>query len=238
MSLQHLDLGIDTFDHVCPVPEEGIQTVERPRPPVRTTLRKDIGRGREFGRMGSEKQRMLNGERYDPDDPELVADRERARDLTRQYNRTAAEDRDHRRALLDDLLGSLGDECHVEPPFRCDYGYNIHVGEGFYANFDCVVLDVCRVAVGRDCYLGPGVHIYTATHPVDAAERATGAEYGAAVTVGDNVWIGGRAVLNPGVTVGDNAVVASGAVVTADVPDDVVVGGNPARIIQEVDPDD
>lgn len=188
--------------------------------------------------MGSEKQRMLNGERYDPDDPELVADRARARDLTGQYNRTTPEECDRRRALLEDLLGSLGDECHVEPPFRCDYGSNIHVGEDFYANVDCVVLDVCRVEIGRNCHIGPGVHIYTATHPVDAAERATRAEYGVPVTIGDNVWIGGRAVLNPGVTVGDNAVVASGAVVTADVPDNVVVGGNPARVIEELGTDD
>jgi maltose O-acetyltransferase len=190
------------------------------------------------GGMDGEKQRMLNGELYDPDDPDLVADRERARDLTRRYNRTTPDERDRRRRLLEDLLGALGDECHVEPPFRCDYGYNIRVGENFYANFDCVVLDVCRVDIGRNCALGPGVHIYAATHPLDATERAAGAEYGAPVTVGDNVWIGGRAVLNPGVSVGDNAVVASGAVVTSDVPEDVVVGGNPATVIRELDSDD
>jgi len=185
--------------------------------------------------MDSEKEKMLNGERYDPADPELVADRERARGLTRQYNRTAPEDSEERRELLADLFGSLGDDCHVEPPFRCDYGYNIHVGEHFYANFDCVVLDVCRVEVGRNCMVGPGVHIYTATHPLDADERVAGPEYGKPVTVGDDVWIGGRAVLNPGVTVGDNAVVASGAVVTDDVPEDVVVQGNPATVVKELD---
>lgn len=187
--------------------------------------------------MDGEKRRMLNGELYDPDDPDLVADRERARDLTRRYNRTTPDERDERQCLLEDLLGEVGDECHVEPPFRCDYGYNIHVGENVYVNFDCVVLDVCRVDIGRDCDIGPGVHIYTATHPLDPTERATGAEYGAPVTVGDNVWIGGRAVLNPGVSVGDNAVIASGAVVTSDVPADVVVGGTPATVIRELDTD-
>lgn len=187
--------------------------------------------------MDSEKEKMLAGDRYDADDPELVAERERARDLTRRYNRTTANDPEERRELLEELLGSLGDECEIEPPFRCDYGYNIRVGENFYANFDCVVLDVCRVTIGKNCQVGPGVHIYTATHPLDATERIEGPEYGKPVTVGDNVWIGGRAILNPGVTVGDDAVVASGAVVTEDVPDEVVVQGNPATVVKQLDTD-
>ncbi|WP_313696170.1 sugar O-acetyltransferase [Halorarum halobium] len=181
--------------------------------------------------MASERERMLNGDRYDPTDPELVAERERARRLVRRYNRTTADESDRRDRLLAELFGTVGDDPYVEPPFRCDYGDNVHVGENFYANFDCVVLDCCRVEFGRDCKLGPGVHVYTATHPLDPAERATGTEWGEPVTVGDNVWIGGRAVLNPGVTVGDDAVVASGAVVTEDVPDGVV-GGNPATVIR------
>lgn len=184
--------------------------------------------------MPTEKEKMLNGELYDPRDPELVADRERARELTARYNRTAASDREERQALLAELFGSLGADCHVEPPFRCDYGYNVHVGENVYANVGCVVLDVCRVEVGADSLVGPGVHVYTATHPLDPDERASGLEYGAPVTVGENVWIGGRAVLNPGVTVGDGAVVASGAVVTRDVPADTVVGGNPASVVREL----
>ncbi len=128
--------------------------------------------------MGSEEETMTNGELYDPGDPELVADRERARDLTGDYNRTRPADHEKRRELLEELLGSRGGECHVEPPFRCDYGYNIHVGENFYANFDCVILDVCRVDVGRNCLIGPGVHVYTATHPLEASERVEGPEYG------------------------------------------------------------
>jgi maltose O-acetyltransferase len=124
----------------------------------------------------------------------------------------------------------------VEPPFRCDYGTQIHVGDDCFANYGCVVLDVCRVAFGDDCLLGPGVHVYTATHPLDAESRRSGLEYGKPVTVGDEVWVGGRAVLNPGVTVGDRAMVASGAVVTEDVPSDCVVQGNPAEVVKRLDP--
>ncbi len=185
--------------------------------------------------MPSEKTKMLNGELYDASDPELVDDRRRARRLTRQYNRTAVDEADRRRELLDRLLGSRGEPCGIEPPFRCDYGFNIHVGDGIEVNFDCVILDVCRVDIGRDCKLGPGVHIYTATHPVDPEERASGLEYGNPVEIGDNVWIGGHATINPGVTVGNDAVIGSGAVVTEDVPEGVVVVGNPATIIKEAD---
>jgi maltose O-acetyltransferase len=123
----------------------------------------------------------------------------------------------------------------VEPPYRCDYGYNVHAGDGFYANFDCVVLDVCPVEFGENRLLGPGVHVYTATHPLDAAERAAGLEYGRPVPVGDDVDLGGRAVLDPGVSVGDRSVVASGSVVTGDVPADAVVRGTPAEVVRELD---
>ena len=184
--------------------------------------------------MKSEKEKMLDGKLYDASDPELMAERKRARELTRRYNRTAAGDAEERRELLEELLGSFGDDCRIEPPFRCDYGYNLHAGENFYANFDCVVLDVCRVDIGANCQMGPGVHVYTATHPLDAEERVAGPEYGKPVTVGDDVWIGGRAVLNPGVTVGDGSVVGSGAIVTEDVPDGVVVQGNPASVVKEL----
>ncbi|WP_049898725.1 sugar O-acetyltransferase [Halococcus agarilyticus] len=185
--------------------------------------------------MPTEKAKMLNGEPYDASDPELVAERERARKRTRQYNATDETAHERRNELLDELLGSTGTDPYVEPPFRCDYGDNIHVGEEFYANFDCVMLDVRRIEIGRNCLVGPGVHVYTATHPIGAAERAEGLESGEPVTVGDDVWIGGRAVIDPGVTVGDGAVIGSGAVVTEDVPDGVVVKGNPAEIVKELD---
>jgi maltose O-acetyltransferase len=185
--------------------------------------------------MPSEKEKMLRGKLYDAEDPELVAEREHARELLEEYNATTGADADRRAELLGELFGSVRGQPHVEPPFRCDYGYNVHVGENFYANFDCVFLDVCRIEFGENCFLGPGVHVYAATHPLDAETRIEGPEYGKPVTVGDDVWIGGRAVLNPGVNVGEGAVIASGAVVTGDVPDDVVVGGNPAEVMKELD---
>jgi len=185
--------------------------------------------------MPTERERMLAGELYNPRDPELVAERERARELVRLYNRTGATDRESRALLLKELFGAVGEEPTVEPPFRCDYGTQITVGDRFFANFGCVFLDVCPIAFGDRCLLGPSVHVYTATHPLDAATRADGKEYGKPVTVGDDVWLGGQAVLNPGVEVGDRSVVASGAVVTRDVPADVVVQGNPAEVVKELD---
>lgn len=185
--------------------------------------------------MMTEKEKMLAGEMYDPADPELIIERGTARLKTRLFNETLEYETDKRIEMLKNLFGSTGNSLYVEPTFRCDYGYNIHVGENFFANFDCVILDVCEVRVGANCLLAPGVHIYTATHPINPIERNTMREYGKPVTIGDNVWIGGRAVINPGVSIGDNAVIASGAVVTKDVPANVVVGGNPARIIKEID---
>ncbi|MFB6250544.1 MAG: sugar O-acetyltransferase [Halobellus sp.] len=188
--------------------------------------------------MDAEREKMLRGELYDANNADLIAARNETRDLTDEYNRTAATETDRRRELLEELLGAVGEECRIEPPFRCDYGDNIYLGESFYANFDCVVLDVCPVTIGDGCLLGPGVHIYTATHPLDPKKRAEGLEHGSPVTIGDNVWIGGQAVLNPGITVGDGSVVGSGAVVTTDVPEDVVVRGNPATVIKSLSADD
>jgi maltose O-acetyltransferase len=187
---------------------------------------------KERKKLKTEKQKMLSGELYIAGDPELVKERQHARRLTRLFNQTVETDDKERIELLKELFGSTGESLYVEPTFRCDYGYNIHVGDNFFANFDCVFLDVCEIRIGDNCFIAPGVHIYTATHPIYAPERITGAEYGIPVTIGHNVWIGGRAVINPGVTIGNNVVIASGAIVTKDVPDNVVVGGNPAKIIK------
>ncbi|ACV63884.1 transferase hexapeptide repeat containing protein [Desulfofarcimen acetoxidans DSM 771] len=181
--------------------------------------------------MKTEKEKMLNGELYYASDSQLIKEREKSRRLTRLFNHTLETEYERRVELLKELLGSTGANLYIEPNFRCDYGYNIHVGNNFYANFDCIILDVCEVRIGDNCFIAPGVHIYTATHPLNPVERASGAEYGKPVTIGNNVWIGGKAIINPGVTIGDNVVIASGAVVTKNVPSNVVVGGNPAQVI-------
>ncbi|UOF88686.1 sugar O-acetyltransferase [Fodinisporobacter ferrooxydans] len=185
--------------------------------------------------MFSEKEKMLNGKLYNAADAELVKERQNARRLTRLYNQTFETEDVKRTEILKELFGSTGDHVYIEPNFRCDYGYNIHVGENFYANFDCVILDVCEVRIGDNCLLAPGVHIYTATHPLHPYERIAGAEYGKRVTIGNNVWIGGGAIINPGIHIGNNVVVASGAVVTKDVPDNVVVAGNPAKVMKQIE---
>ena len=182
----------------------------------------------------TEKEKMLAGEPYLAFCDELVEDRARAKDVLFEYNNLRPSDMERRTEILKQFLGATGKQLLVEQPFRCDYGYNIFLGNNFFANFDCVMLDVCPIRIGDNCMLAPGVHIYTATHPIDPVARNSGAELGIPVTIGNNVWIGGRAVINPGVTIGDNVVVASGAVVTKDVPDNVVVGGNPARIIKKL----
>lgn len=136
---------------------------------------------------------------------------------------------------MKELLGSCFDDVYIEPIFNCDYGKNIHVGDHFYANYNCVFLDVCEIRFGNNCLVAPQVGIYTATHPLDPVERCKlGNELGKPVTIGDNCWIGGHATINPGVTLGNNVVVASGAVVTKSFGDNVVIGGNPAKIIKEI----
>ncbi|GAA0339769.1 maltose acetyltransferase domain-containing protein [Oceanobacillus oncorhynchi subsp. oncorhynchi] len=184
--------------------------------------------------MKTEKEKMLAGEMYDPEDSILLKERQEARGKVRLYNQTLETEEEKRSKLLKELLGATGENVYMEPNIRFDYGSNTYVGENFFANFDCTILDVCEVRFGDNCMLAPGVQIYTATHPLDPIERNSGKEYAKPITIGNNVWIGGSAVINPGVTVGDNAVIASGTVVVKDVPDNVVVGGNPARVIKIV----
>lgn len=174
---------------------------------------------------------MLRGELYDASDKQLAAERLLARQLCREFNQSEPHDEPLRRRVLERLLGQLPDQCTIEPPFRCDYGSNIHLGENFFANFELIILDVCEVRIGSNCLCGPRVSILTATHPTETAARNSGLEFGQAVTIGDNVWIGAGAIINPGVTIGDEVIVGSGAVVTKDVPAGLVVGGVPARPI-------
>lgn len=182
----------------------------------------------------TEKEKMLNGELYNPNDMELVKIRERANKITNSYNKAVVSDFEKRFNLLKDLLGYMDQNVYIEPPFRCDYGENIILKNNFYANFDCVMLDVNLIEIGENCFMGPGVHIYTVNHPLDPIERNSKKEYGEPVRIGDNVWLGGKSVINPGVTIGNNVVVASGSIVTRDFPDSVLIGGNPAQIIKRI----
>ena len=184
--------------------------------------------------MKSEKQKMLNGENYNAGDEELVKERMKARKAVREFNDISEDEAEKREEKIREIFGQAGKNIYVESHFKCDYGYNISVGDNFYANFDCVFLDVCTIEIGDNCFLAPGVHIYTATHPLDAAERTSGIESAKSVKIGDNVWIGGRSVINPGITIGNNVVVASGSVVVKDISDNVLVGGCPAKIIKKI----
>jgi maltose O-acetyltransferase len=138
-----------------------------------------------------------------------------------------------RRALLENLLGTCGQDVFIQPPFHCDYGQNIHLGDKVYFNFNCVVLDVCEIRIGSYSLFGPSVQIYTATHPLDALERR-GKEFGKPVTIGSDVWVGGGAIICPGVTIGDRTVIGAGSVVTKDIPADVFAAGNPCRVIRQL----
>ena len=177
---------------------------------------------------------MLAGELYLASDPELVKLRDRARQTTRAYNSTIETERDMRRTLLNRLLGQMPPKIEIEPPFRCDYGTNIYLGQNFYANFGVVMLDCAEIRIGENALLAPGVQLYTAHHPLDAATRLTGAELASPITIGDNVWIGGNSIVLPGVTIGDNVTIGAGSVVTRDTPSNVVAVGNPCRVIREI----
>lgn len=181
---------------------------------------------------------MLAGELYLASDPELVALRRRARRLTREFNATTEDEPDRRVELLRELLGSTGARIEIEPPFRCDYGGNIRVGDGFYMNFDGVILDCAAVEIGDLVLCGPKVQIYAATHPLLASERVKGPELARPVRIGHRVWLGGGAIVCPGVTIGDDTTIAAGSVVTRDIPAGVLAGGNPCRVIRELAPTD
>jgi maltose O-acetyltransferase len=177
--------------------------------------------------------RMIAGERYNPLDPELVARRTHARDLCQRLNTTSESQQDERRAMLVSLMGSGGESVWMQPPFYCDYGSNIHLGERVFFNFNCIVLDVCPVRIGGYSMFGPGVQILTPMHPFNAALRRE-QEFGKPVEIGDDVWVGGGAIILPGVRIGSRAVIGAGSVVTRDVPEQTFAAGNPCRVIREI----
>jgi maltose O-acetyltransferase len=180
----------------------------------------------------TEKEKMLAGELYVAADPELATARARARKLLRAYNQSTEEELKLRERLLSQLLGAVGAGTWIEPPFYCDYGEHIRLGARAYMNFNCVILDCNPVTLGDDVFLGPGVHIYAATHPLDPDERIKGPELGRPVTIGAKVWIGGGAIICPGVTIGEGSTIGAGSVVVRDIPPYVAAAGNPCRVIK------
>jgi maltose O-acetyltransferase len=184
--------------------------------------------------MKTEKEKMLAGELYNAADPQLSAERRRARDLCRSLNQSADADTELRARLLRELFARLGEGVWIEPPFYCDYGSNITLGNKVFFNFNCVILDVMPVVIGDNVFCGPAVQIYTATHPLNAAERRTWLEYAKPIEIGSDVWIGGGAILCPGVKIGDRSVIGAGSVVTRDIPPNVVAAGNPCRVLRKI----
>jgi maltose O-acetyltransferase len=184
--------------------------------------------------MATMKERMLAGEPYIADDPQLQAELIRAAALMEAFNRSSASDLPERRRLLTELLGSLGEDAIIRPPFYCDYGHHTTVGDRTFANFGLVALDVAAVSIGADVQIGPNVQLLTATHPLEPGPRRDKWESAEPITIGDNVWLGGGAIVCPGVTIGENTVVGAGSVVTQDLPAHVLAVGSPARVIRSL----
>jgi maltose O-acetyltransferase len=183
--------------------------------------------------MKTEREKMIEGDLYNSLDPELMAARERARDLCQALNATRESEQDERRRILCELFGAGGDSVWMQPPFFCDYGSNITLGERVFFNFNCTVLDVCPVRIGSFTLFGPAVQIYTPLHPFNAELRRK-EEFGKPVDIGADVWVGGGALILPGVRIGARAVIGAGSVVTRDIPEAVFAAGNPCRVIREI----
>ena len=179
-----------------------------------------------------QKSKMLAGELYVSDDSELTQARLRAKRLTARFNTTAPDATDERRTILNELFARFGSGTVLKPNLRCDYGFNISIGERSFVNYDCVFLDCNRITIGDEVQIAPGVHIYTATHPLDAQQRRAYLEQAWPVSIGDGVWLGGCAIVCPGVTIGENTVVGAGSVVTRDLPPNVLAVGNPCRVVR------
>lgn len=188
--------------------------------------------------MATDKERMLAGKLYIAGGKELAGDMKRARVLTRLFNNSTEEQQEYRTELLRKLFEATKKNLYIEPPFHCDYGCHITIGNNFYANYDCIIIDVAPVVIGDNVFFGPRVGLYTAGHPIDAGIRNSLLEYGKPIKIGNNVWIGGNAVINPGVTIGNNAVIGSGSIVTKEIPDNVIAVGNPCRVLRKITDED
>lgn len=182
----------------------------------------------------NQKERMLAGLPYKAWLDGLPEDRMENKKKLYEFNMLPPEEENRREALINGILGKVGENAHIEAPFHCDYGKNIEVGRNFFVNYNCTILDVGKVVIGDNVMFAPNVSIYTAGHPVHPDSRNTGYEYGIAITIGDNVWIGGNVIINPGVTIGNNVVIGAGSIVTKDIPDNVIAVGSPCKVIREV----
>ena len=180
----------------------------------------------------SEKQKMLDEELYYSGVPELKEALLNSKEMCYDYNNLRPREFDKKKEILKKLLKKVGEECYIEPPFFCDYGFNTTLGDNFYANHNLVILDVCEVTFGNNVFIGPNVGIYTAGHPIDVEMRNKGIEYGKKIKVGNNVWIGGSVCILPGVTIGDNVTIGAGSVVTKDIPSNVTAFGNPCKVFK------
>lgn len=181
--------------------------------------------------MGSQKENMLAGKLYrvDQELSNLMSDNKKK---IAQFNQATSDDEQNR--LIQTIIPNSEDSIHIEAPFHCDYGDHIHLGNNFYANYDCIMLDVNHIYIGNNVLLGPRVSLYTAGHPLSSAVRNSGLEFGKSITIGDNAWVGGNTIINPGVKIGCNTVIGSGSVVTKDIPDNVIAAGNPCRVIRKI----
>jgi len=189
----------------------------------------------DYFKIMTEKEKMIKGLMYNPLDKELCDDRDAARLLFQEINLIQEDRKPFRDKRLYDLLPNVGKDLWIEPPFYCDYGYNIYAGDNFFMNFNCCILDVAPVTIGDRVMLGPNVQIYTATHPLNAKERSGGTEFAKPIIIGNDVWLGGGAIVCPGVTIGNGVVIGAGAVVTKDIPDNTFAAGNPAKVIKSID---
>lgn len=186
----------------------------------------------------NQKERMLKNLPYKAWLDGLEEERLENKKKIYEYNNCRPDEGEKSQRLIREILGKTGENVYVEAPFRCDYGYNIEVGENFYANYNLIILDVGRVKIGKNAQFAPNVAIYTAGHPVHPDSRNSGYEYGIDITIGDNVWLGGNTVIMPGVHIGNNVVIGAGSVVTKDIPDDVVAAGNPCRVLRSITEED
>lgn len=184
--------------------------------------------------MMSEKEKMIGGKPYVASDETLTEDRQHAKILLFEFNTLPPVRTEQRERVLKKLLGNAGERFYFEPPFRCDYGYNISIGEDFYANYNLTILDCAPVTIGKNVMIAPNVSLFTAGHPVHHEPRNRQIEFALPIVIKDNVWIGGNTVVNPGVTIGENAVIGAGSVVTKDIPANVVAVGNPCKVLREI----